>query len=1075
MGYVLKEDLSKKIMTPLHLHTDDSNENMVEVVNNYKQYIDKAVDMGLKAIAFTEHGNLLHWYSKKMYAENNGIKYIHAVETYMTMTLEEKVRDNYHITLIARNFEGVKELNKLVSDSSNRDDNHFYYNPRMSWEEIKNTSENIIVLTACLGGVLWQMVKKQDERFKKVFEWMVENKHRVFLEVQNHDHPEQVQYNEILKGLAKEHDMTLVGTGDFHALDEESDKVRKILQKSKRIQFTDEDAFKLHMKTYAEMFVEFMNQGIWTEEEVHAFLEQTNTIADMVEEFELDYSKKYPKLYEGDSSKILSQKISEGIKERGIDKLPHEKRVEYAKRIAHELKTYSVNEAEDYLLLEDLVKEYARQNDVPYGYSRGSVSGSLVAYIMRITDMDSVERGLNFERFMNTERISLADIDTDYSPRKRHMIQDFLMTHPKFYAYPIVTLNTIAMKGAIRDIGRGLEMPLDVVDEIAKGVEENEDYYRRNYTELFYYVDKVIGVVTSIGQHACGVVVSPIPVDENMGLIRTKDSKYPLTMLNMKEVDAQNYVKLDILGLDAIDTIYDTCELAGIEFLKPENMDIEDKDVWDSIKESNVNVFQWESDFSHQVYKDLFSEQTIRRIRDRNPDFSYMDLFSVGNAILRPSGASYRESVTNGEFYDNGHEALNKFLAPTLGRLVYQEQMIEFLVEFCGFSAGRADLIRRGIGKKLKQIIDEELPKIHDEFISTMMTKHGVATLEEAERIAEPFMQVFIDSADYGFSINHSDAYSHIGYANAYLKHYYPLEFCTASLNIIDKSKKEKLNKIVEFAKSKDIQLRGIRFGKSRGGYMMDKETNSIYQGIGSIKFMNDEIGEYMYRIGDVKFASFVDLLIFLKDNTVMLVEDETTGLNKIDILSTPENYVREGATSVSNRHLKILTTLNFFKSFGENGMLIDLLEAVDKRYKHSHKGKTKVARYQELIELEQYLRRKGDEPLPLVQQCLAELEYVGHIETVKPDFSPSHMLITEMKKNKTNVRAVGYHFASGQLREFKIGTVDFRHIDFKEHDVLQVIEAKVKPKKKKIEGRWQDSPTEKELWVKRGKRFRVK
>lgn len=394
--------------TPLHLHTDASNFNMVEVVNTYKQYIDKAVDLGMKNICFTEHGNIINWYNKKKYAESRGLKYLHANEMYMTWTLSEKIRDNYHITLIAKNKDGFAELNRLTSKSFNREDGSFYYNPRITWEDIKGTSRNIIVLTACLGGVLWQMYKTKDSRYDEVLEWVIDNKDRVFLEVQNHYHLEQIQYNKVLKSIADKHGMRLVGTGDYHAVDEESDKTRKILQKAKRIQFTDEDSFKLHMKSYDELFDEFMKQGIWKEDEIHDFLNNTNLIADMVEPFELDYSKKYPVIYDN-PHEVLEQKIVEGIKHRGINKLPLEEKMVYAERIKHELETYKVNEAENYLLLEDMVKTFARENDIAYGYGRGSVSGSVIAYLMRITEMDSIKRGLNFERFMNTERISLAD------------------------------------------------------------------------------------------------------------------------------------------------------------------------------------------------------------------------------------------------------------------------------------------------------------------------------------------------------------------------------------------------------------------------------------------------------------------------------------------------------------------------------------------------------------------------------------------------------------------------------------------------------------------------------------------
>lgn len=1100
-----------KVYTPLHMHSDASNFNMTEVINKYTQYVDKAVDLGMHSICFTEHGNTIGWYNKKKYTEEQGLKYIHASEMYLTWTLEEKIRDNYHITLIAKNFEGFKELNRLTSKSFNRKDGSFYYNPRITWNDIKNTSSNIIILSACLGGIIWQMHKSNDPNLSEVLDWMEDNKDRVFLEVQNHYHIEQIKYNKLLRSIANERGMKLVGTGDYHAVDEKSDEARKILQKAKRIQFSDEDSFKLHMKSYDELFNEFMKQGIWDESEIEDFLELTNTIAHSVEPFKLDYSKKYPKLYPN-SHEVLQLKIAEGIKFREINKLPHEDKAVYAERIQHELDTYETNEAEDYLLLEDMVKTFARENDVAYGYGRGSVSGSIIAYLMQITEMDSIQRNLNFERFMNKERISLADVDSDYDPNKRYLIQDFLMNHPELYCAPIMTANTIALKGAIRDIGRGLEMSLSEVDEIAKGAEENEGYYRDKYPKLFKYVDIVIGTITSIGQHACGIAVSPIPLDENMGLITTSDSEYPLTMLNMKEIDAQNYVKLDILGLDTTSIISDTARLAGIPFPTPQTLDADDEKVWKSVIDSNISIFQWESDFAHQVYKDLFSDETIYRIRQKNPNFSFIDLLSLGNAILRPSGASYRDSVMQGEFYDNGHPALNEFLAPTLGRLVYQEQQMEFLVKFCGYTGGQADLVRRGIGKKSKEIIDNEVPKIESKFIETMVRDYELSG-EEAEKIAKPFMQVFLDSANYGFSVNHSDAYSWMGYASAWLRYYYPLEFITASLNV-NIGKEDKTNRLVEYAKSQNVDINPIKFRYSKAGYMFDKETNSIYQGIHPVKFLNSQVAEGLYELRNNNYNTFTDLLMDIKEATtidiasvreeeIIVVDDDGQQHPKINYHLNFENpivdsvefkeYLSERFTkedlkdiakkekigavrlngspiAINSRQMKILISLGFFSEFGNNKKLLNIYEAFDKFYSPKHKIKTKIERYAKVLQIESELE---DERLSLVEQCTAELEFLGHAETIDEKMPPNIMMLVEVEIHKTRTSSKAYQFSTGEVRQFKMGSKMYAQVPFEERDVIEIINADIKPKNKKINGVWRPHPTEKEAWLKEVKFIR--
>jgi DNA polymerase-3 subunit alpha len=750
----------------------------------------------------------------------------------------------------------------------------------------------------------------------------------------------------------------------------------------------------------------------------------------MIEPFELDYSKKYTKLYEN-AGVVLKEKIKEGIYFRGIDKFPKDKRKVYLDRIKYELETYKKNEAEDYLLLEDMVKKYARDNDIPYGYGRGSVSGSIVAYLMRITEMDSVEHDLNFERFMSKERISLADVDSDYSPSKRHLIQKFLIDHPKLYCAPIMTANTIALKGAIRDIGRGLEMSLSDVDDIAKNIEEREKKYRDKYHELFKYVDIVQGVITSIGQHACGICVSPIPLDENMGLITTSDSEYPLTMLNMKEIDAQNYVKLDILGLDTTEIISETAKLAVIPFPTPQTLNQNDENVWESILESNVGIFQWESDFSHQVYKDLFSKQTINKIKKRNPDFSYIDLFSLGNAILRPSGASYRDSVIKGEFYDNGHEALNEFLAPTLGRLVYQEQQLGFLVKFCGYTGGQADLVRRGIGKKSKEIIDNELPKIEKTFIEKMISEYELSH-DEAESIAKPFLQVFLDSANYGFSVNHSEAYSWMGYACAWLRYYYPIEFITASLNI-NIGKEEKTAKLIEYAKLRGISVNPIKFRYSKSGYSFDKNSNSIYQGIKPIKFLNSQAADDLYKLKDNNYKTFTDLLIDISKKT-----------------------------HVNYKQLKILTQLNFFQEFGKNNKLLLVIDMYEKKLKNSKlKEDTKQKRK---IEVEEYEKTLDDKSIGLKDQIKAEVEYYGYEVTTLNKLPKGLYSLTDID-TKYTPRLRLYHLKDGSILELKCKKSIMDQNKLEKFNIIKVNSVIKQNKKKLIDGRWVEID-EKELFL---------
>lgn len=686
-----------------HLHSDlSTGVTNIDSVTKYLEYIKRASELNMKALAFSEHGSVFEWVHKKNEIEKCGMKYIHAEEFYVTESIHEKIKDNFHVILIAKNFNGVKELNVLSSKSFNRDDGHYYYRPRISFEELLNTSDNIIVTSACLGGIINMGKDILKYNFLK---FMKENKHRCYLEIQHHNDDGQKEYNKILSRLSDKFDIPLIAGTDTHNIDERKAKGRLMLQKSKGVYFAEESGFDLTFKTLDELVECYKKQDSIPSDYYLNAINNTNVMASQIETFELDCSKKYPKLYDN-SEKVLKDKIIQGIKRRGIDKLSNYD--EYKKRINYELKTYKHNDAYDFLLLEEDYKSELRKQNVHCGYSRGSCSGSVIAYLLGITDVDSIKYNLNFERFMSPERVSLADIDSDWSKRDRGKVRDYLYNKDGLYCCDIITFNTIAMKGAIKDIGRALGMSIEKTKELSDAVylDDNkkeciDDKYIKKYPELFEYVNIVKGSIVSIGNHPSALVVSPYPVNEWFATCSTKENINPISQINMKEIDSLNFVKLDVLGLDCVGLINETCELAEIDRLTPDNIDFNDNSVWDSIKNDNTLIFQFESQYAGSYLSTILSDEVVSKIREKNENFSFIDLMSMANGAIRPAGSSYRDKLSKGIYRDNGHKALNDFLAPTLGYLVYQEQVIEFLYSFCGYTMGQADIIRRGFAKVL--------------------------------------------------------------------------------------------------------------------------------------------------------------------------------------------------------------------------------------------------------------------------------------------------------------------------------------------------------------------------------------
>ena len=517
---------------------------------------------------------------------------------------------------------------------------------------------------------------------------------------------------------------------------------------------------------------------------------------------------------------------------------------------------------------------------------------------------------------MNPSRVTNADIDTDYSGEDRDIVKQFLlrdkMNLPNINAAEIITFNTIATKGTVRDVCRALYKDSDDVDylslstKINSMIDTDEIEARDLYPEVFKYVDIINGTIVSVGSHPSGVLISDLPIDETVGLCSLKTSDYPVSMLNMKELDDLMYVKLDILGLDNIGVINDTCKMLGIERLNPDNTDLNDENVWRSIRDNTTLIFQWESNSAQQYIREFMSDRTLAIAREKIPNFSMMKWLSFGNGLLRPACASFRNSVAKGEFYDNGFDALNDMLAPEAGRIAMQETIMQFLVKFCGYTAAESDTVRRAIAKK--KGTETLLPEIEHRFIEYSVQNFQLSP-DEAQSVIKPFLQIILDASAYGFSWNHSDAYSCIGYISGYLRYYYPYEFIMASLNIFSDNT-EKTAAIMNYARRNNIRITLPKWGISRGSYAYDKEKKIITKGLSSIKYMSDSVANELYEVAQrQKYGRFTDVLYALND------------------------------TSINSRQIDILIKIDFFSEFGNQRELLTICDLFENMFK---KGEAK-------------------------------------------------------------------------------------------------------------------------------------
>lgn len=500
--------------------------------------------------------------------------------------------------------------------------------------------------------------------------------------------------------------------------------------------------------------------------------------------------------------------------------------------------------------------------------------------------------------------------------------------------------------------------------------------------------------------------------------------------------------------MDTIGIINETCKLLGIDRLDPDNTDLDDEAVWKSIRDDTTLIFQWESNSAQAYLKKFMSDETIAKVKQKVGNFSYLKWFSFGNGLLRPACASYRDSVSGGDFYDNGFKELNDFLAPEAGRVCMQETIMMFLVKFCGYSQAESDSVRRAIAKKKGTVT--LLPEIEQRFIDYSSTHYDI-TAEKCAEVIKPFLQIILDASSYGFSWNHSDAYSAVGYIAGYLRYYHPLEFLTAAFNTF-LDKEEKTTAITEYAKKVGVKISNIKFRHSRAKYSCDKQNNVIYKGMQSIKFLNEDVSEKLYEMRDQKFNTFADLI------------DKFPG---------------------NSKQLDILVKLNYFEEFGGIGYLLNVIELYDKYHKKKTFKKDTLDLPEKIIPVlkkyssetektyrvndvdgffEELVSFVKDREIPIESRLKWENEFLGYSATIMPE-KVGVWVITAVD-TKYSPKMTMYSLSDGKTVIAKMPIKDFRNNPVCIGDTVRVT-FEERPKSKLVDGTWVKSTTEKETWIK--------
>ena len=862
----------------LHVHSEYS---LLDGMSRIKDLPVRAKELGMKAIALTDHGVMYGAVDFYKECKKNDIKPIIGCEVYVAPRSrfeKEAGRDSgyNHLILLAKNKEGYQNLSKLVSLSFVEG---FYYKPRIDLEILEKYSEGLICLSACLAGSLSQALIQDDmQKAEEIALWHKRVfKDDYYIEIQHNGLRQQIMINQKLIQLARKLDIPLVATNDAHYLKKEDSYFHEVLlciQTGKRM--SDEDRMRFETQEFyikspeemADYFSEFPDA-----------IENTVKIAEKCNyDFEFGVTKlpnyDVPEEYAThlDYFKDLCYK---GIKKR-YGENPAE---EVMSRLEYEISVIDKMGYVDYFLIVWDYINYAKSVGIPVGPGRGSGAGSIAAYAIGITDIDPLKYGLLFERFLNPERVSMPDFDVDFCYERRGEVIEYVeRKYGKDHVSQIITFGTMAARMVIRDVGRVLDYPYSETDKLAKMIpmevhitipktlEQNREFkelYESNPSvkQLIDIAIKLEGLPRQASTHACGIVITKDPVDTYVPLY-VNDGNIS-TQYTMNLLEELGLLKMDFLGLRTLTVISDTEKLVK----QNRGIDVEyDKEMNDSkvyklwANGESIGIFQFESQGMTNFMKEL------------KPDC--LEDIIAGVSLYRPGPMDqiprYIKGKQNPGHNVYTHPALEPILNVTYGCMVYQEQVMQIVRELAGYSLGRADLVRRAMGKKKLDVMAKE----REYFINGQVDENGNVLVPGCVRngidkeSANKIFDEMAEFAKYAFNKSHAAAYSVVSYRTAYLKTYYPAEFMAATLNSF-LGNLDKVPVYIYECKRLNIEILKPDINKSFTKFTV--QDNKIRFGLGSIKNVGVSAIETVIaeRIKNGEFKSFTDFCERIQSGTV--------------------------------------------------------------------------------------------------------------------------------------------------------------------------------------------------------------
>jgi len=845
----------------LHVHTEYS---LLDGASRIDSLVKKAKSFGMTSLAITDHGAMYGVFPFYQACIREGVRPIIGVEAYITAgSRKERVSRQeqkiYHLVLLAENEIGYKNLMRLVSIAHLEG---FYYKPRIDKEVLRAHHEGIIALSACLKGEINDhLLQGQFEKAKEVaLEYQsIFGEKNFYLEIQDHGMPEQKKLLESIVALAKETKIPVVATNDVHYVEKGDALIQDVLmtigtgttlEDEKRFRFATKEFYLKSATEMMQLFPEFkeaLRNTSVIAERCHVEIQTSQSI---LPQFSLPVG-------------ITTDQYLEALAYKGLKKRYQHQTSDLKKRLDYELSVIRKMGFSDYFLIVwDFIK-YAHQRGIMTGPGRGSAAGSLVAYVLGITNVDPIKYGLLFERFLNPERVNMPDIDIDFQDERRdEVIQYVTEKYGEHRVAQIITFGTFAAKAAIRDVGRVLNIPYSKVDRIAKMIPSQlgitilqalkdspeliQAYQNDEDTKSILQIAmKIEGMPRHHSTHAAGVVIADRPL-ENYTPIQEGQGVIPLTQYSMGVLETIGLLKMDFLGLRNLTIIQKTLDwikkTTG-KRIQLQQIDDDDTETFDLLSKGNTKgVFQLES------------QGMIRVLQDLKPS-RFEDIVAI-LALYRPGPMEYIPEYIQAK---NGqkkvtypHPSLETILKDTYGIIVYQEQIMQIASKMAGFSLGEADLLRRAVGKKKREILIQE----REHFV------HGAIQKGFDEKVANDVYDMIVRFADYGFNRSHAVAYAVVAYHTAYLKTHFSVEFMTALLS----ESMGNVGKVTEYlGEAKKMGIEVLPPDVKNSFYSFSIENGKIRFGLGAIKNIGAQIIELILQLREKK-KEIKSLLDFCMD-----------------------------------------------------------------------------------------------------------------------------------------------------------------------------------------------------------------